>query len=119
MKELEKKYLEELFVEYAKVNTRSDATNKQNIPTTPGQKVLAKKIVAKLKQIGVDDAYYNEASGFAIGYLASNSSDKAITGVGFIAHLDTADYPAENISPKVHPNYAGQPLTLNSDKNNV
>lgn len=119
MKELEKKYLEELFIEYAKVNTRSDATNKQNIPTTPGQKVLAQKIVAKLKQIGVDDAYYNEASGFAIGYLASNSSDKAITGLGFIAHLDTADYPAENISPKVHPNYAGQPLTLNSDKNIV
>ncbi len=26
MKELEKKYLEELFIEYAKVNTRSDAT---------------------------------------------------------------------------------------------
>lgn len=84
MKELEKKYLEELFIEYAKVNTRSDATKKQFVPTTPGQKVLAKKIVAKLKQIGVDDAYYNEASGFAIGYLASNSSDKAITGVGFI-----------------------------------
>ena len=66
MKEIKKKYLEELFIEYAKVNTRSDAIKKQSIPTTPGQRVLAQRIIAKLNQIGVDDAYYNESSGFAI-----------------------------------------------------
>ncbi len=119
MKEIKKKYLEELFIEYAKVNTRSDAIKKQSIPTTPGQRVLAQRIIAKLKQIGVDDAYYNESSGFAIGYLASNSSNKDITGIGFIAHLDTADYPAENVCPKVHANYTGKPLILNSSKNIV
>lgn len=117
MKEIEKKYLEELFIEYAKVNTRSNATRKEFVPTTPGQKVLAQKIVAELKRIGVSDAYYNEASGFAIGHLAGNISDPAVTGIGFIAHLDTADYPAEDICPKVHPNYDGKPIVLNEAEN--
>lgn len=106
-----KSYLQELFIDYAKVNTRSDSTKRNLIPTTPNQKLLAQKIVTELKKIGIDNAYYNERSGFAIGYLAKNTSAE-VTGLGFIAHLDTADYPAENITPQIHSNYNGGKVWL-------
>ncbi|MCR1900665.1 peptidase T [Ligilactobacillus apodemi] len=106
-----KSYLQELFIDYAKVNTRSDNTKRNLIPTTPNQKLLAQKIVAELKKIGIDNAYYNEKSGFAIGHLAKNTSAE-VTGLGFVAHLDTADHPAENITPQIYSNYNGGKVWL-------
>ena len=106
--------LQNLFIEYVKINTRSDYQFKDKTPTTPGQEVLAHKIVAKLQEIGLDEAYYNEKTGFVIGKLYANTP--AVSGIGFIAHLDTADFNAQGVNPQVHPNYDGEKLVLNQAK---
>ena len=47
--------------------------------------------------MGLNDVLYHEKNSFVIGRLAGNP-DK--TAVGFIAHVDTADFAAENINPR-------------------
>lgn len=97
------------FLRYAKINTRSDASS-QTIPTTPGQVELALLLRDQLQSMGLNDVLYHEKNSFVIGRLAGNP-DK--TAVGFIAHVDTADFAAENIQPQIHENYDGKDVCLN------
>lgn len=104
-------YLEDLFVKLAKENTRSDYAHHDQVPSTPNQKKMALELVDLLKSFGLP-AYYNEKSGFAIGKLASNCGDPKVTPFGIVAHVDTAEFSAENVQPQVHKNYQGNKLTL-------
>ncbi|MBM7687395.1 peptidase T [Enterococcus ureilyticus] len=101
----------ERFVRYAKVNTRSDATS-QTIPTTQGQVDFARIIEKDLTDIGLSEISYNEKNGFLTAVLPA-TTDKEIPTIGFIAHLDTADYNAENICPTIFSDYDGQDVVLN------
>ncbi|WP_430607143.1 peptidase T [Enterococcus sp. AZ170] len=101
----------ERFVRYAKVNTRSDATS-QTIPTTQGQVDFAQIIEKDLTDIGLSEISYNEKNGFLTAVLPA-TTDKEIPTIGFIAHLDTADYNAENICPTIFSDYDGQDVVLN------
>lgn len=103
----------ERFIRYAKVNTRSDATS-QSIPTTQGQVELARIIEKELIEIGLSDIHYNEKNGFLTAALPATTSHSVPT-IGFIAHLDTADYNAENIQPKIFPAYDGRDVVLNEN----
>ena len=49
--ELDQRYIEDCFIKYAKVNTRSDVSSKQ-VPTTTGQKKLALIVCDDLKKLG-------------------------------------------------------------------
>lgn len=105
--------LVERFLTYVKVNTRSDA-NSQTTPTTVGQVVLAKMIETELHELGLADVHYNEQNGFLTARLPGNQP--AAKSIGLIAHLDTADFSAENIRPKVITNYDGQDVLLNQEQ---
>ena len=48
----------------------------------------------------MDEVIYNRENGFVIGTLNANTDEKA-PAIGFIAHMDTADYNAENIKPRI------------------
>lgn len=109
--------IESLFIKYAKVNTRSDA-NSHTVPTTVGQVKLAKIVLKDLHDLGIKDAKYEPDSSYVIGTLPSNS-DKDLSAIGFIAHLDTADFNAENIKPQIHPNYDGKDIVLNEKEHIV
>lgn len=98
------------FIEFVKINTRSDESS-TTIPTTSGQIVLAKLLEERLNVMGLENVTYNEANSFVIGKLAGNSEKLAI---GFIAHVDTADYNAENNQPQIFENYDGQDVLLNA-----
>lgn len=106
--------IESLFIKYAKVNTRSDA-NSHTVPTTVGQVKLAKMVEKDLLELGIQDAKYEPENSYVLGTLPSNS-DKDLSSIGFIAHLDTADFNAENIQPQVHPDYDGGDIVLNAEK---
>lgn len=99
------------FIRYVKVNTRSDAAS-QTIPTTQGQVQFARIIEEELAEIGLSEIQYNEKNGFLTAVLPETSTEDIPT-IGFIAHLDTADYHAENIQPTIFPNYDGQDVVLN------
>ena len=49
-----------------------------------------------------------------IGTLNANTDEKA-PAIGFIAHMDTADYNAENIKPRIVENYDGSDICLNEE----
>lgn len=98
----------ERFVRYAQVNTRSDASSKQ-VPTTPGQTVLAHMLMADLQAIGLSDVEL-QTNGYVTATLPANlpAGQRQPRTIGWIAHLDTADYPSERVRPEVHKQYAGQ-----------
>ncbi|GBG94820.1 peptidase T [Ligilactobacillus salitolerans] len=113
MTEIDPDFIETKFIEYCRYNTRSDASS-QEVPSTPGQVKLAKQVVQDLAKLGLK-SWYNAANGYALGFLAGNSSAD-VSAIGFFAHLDTADYPAEGVAPQVHPDYDGQDVVLNAAK---
>lgn len=108
-------HLVDRFIKYAKINTRSDESS-TTIPSTQSQVEFAKILMDDLKEIGLSDIEYNEKNGYVTATLPSNIDKKAPT-VGFIAHMDTADFNAENINPQFHKNYDGKKIILNKEKN--
>ncbi len=108
-----KEKLLERFITYVKLNTRSDATS-LTIPTTKSQEEFAFILKEELEKMGLSKINYNDKNGFLTAYLPKNAVD--YPSIGLIAHLDTADFNAENISPLIHKNYDGQDILLNDEK---
>ncbi|WP_404819951.1 peptidase T [Lacticaseibacillus daqingensis] len=97
------------FLAYVQVNTRSDPAHADRVPSTPGQTVLARQLVAQLTKMGLDEVTLSAASGFVTATLPATTATPAPT-IGWIAHLDTADYAAETVHPQLHPHYDGTPI---------
>lgn len=100
----------ERFLTYVKVNTRSDETS-TTTPSTQSQVDFAKNVlIPEMKRVGLENVYYLP-NGFAIGTLPAN--DPSFTRkIGFISHMDTADFNTENIQPQVIENYDGGVIPL-------
>lgn len=107
----------ERFIRYAKVNTRSNAQS-TTIPTTQSQVDFALALAEELKEIGLSEVIYNPENGFVTATLPANIETDVPT-IGFIAHVDTADFNAENIQPQVHEHYDGQDVVLNQEQDIV
>lgn len=101
------------FLRYVKTETRSDATS-TTTPTTQTQVAFAHELMKELEEIGMQDITYNETNGYVIATLPSNI-DKKVRTIGFIAHMDTADFNAENVNPQIIENYDGE-STIKLDK---
>ena len=108
--------LKERFLRYVKFNTRSDEAS-ETIPSTPSQMEFAKMLKKELEELGLSNVFINKAC-FVNATLPSNI-DKKVDTVGFIAHMDTADFNAEGISPQIIENYNGKDIVLNKEKNIV
>lgn len=93
------------FLRYVQTETRSDGAS-QTTPSTATQIAFAKELEAELTEIGMSDVFYNAENGFVIATLPSNT-DKEVRAIGFIAHMDTADFNAENVQPQIIENYDG------------
>ena len=108
--------LKERFLRYVKFETRSDETS-DTIPSTPSQMEFAKMLKKELEDLGLENVFINKAC-FVNATLPSNI-DKKVRTIGFIAHMDTADFNAVGISPKIIENYDGKDIILNKEKNIV
>ena len=108
--------LKERFLRYVKFETRSDETS-DTIPSTPSQIEFAKMLKKELEDLGLENVFINKAC-FVNATLPSNI-DKKVRTIGFIAHMDTADFNAVGISPKIIENYDGKDIVLNKEKNIV
>ncbi|GAF39762.1 peptidase T [Agrilactobacillus composti DSM 18527 = JCM 14202] len=99
------------FITYAKVNTRSDESAPMDqIPTTPGQTKLAQILAQQLRDLGgVSEIKLNPANGYLTALLPSNLTE-SVASIGFIAHLDTADYEADHVQPQIYNNYDGSDI---------
>ncbi len=59
----------------------------------------------------MSDVFYNEENGFVIGTLPSNV-DRPVRSIGFISHMDTADFNAEGVNPQIIENYDGESVIV-------
>ena len=108
--------LKDRFLRYVKFETRSDEKN-ESIPSTPTQLEFAKILAKELEEIGMENVYVNDAC-FVNATLPGNV-DKDVPVIGFIAHMDTADFNATNVNPKIVENYDGEDIVLNEAKDIV
>jgi tripeptide aminopeptidase len=106
--------LVERFINYARINTRSDENSKA-CPSTPGQRVLAEMLADELKQIGLQEVTLDE-NGYLMTTLPSNI-DKEVPVIGFLAHLDTSpDFKSEQVDPQIV-DCTGKAIVLNKKDN--
>lgn len=102
----------ERLLRYAVINTRSDEKS-TTIPSTKIQFDLLNLLVEELKEIGMEEVELNPDNAFVTATLPANTPD--LPAIGFIAHVDTADFNSENVQPQVIENYAGGDVILNDD----
>ncbi|MFU2205920.1 peptidase T [Streptococcus pluranimalium] len=99
------------FLTYVKFNTRSDETS-QTTPSTQSQVDFALTILKpEMEKIGLQDVHYLESNGYIVGTLPANS-DKFSYKIGYISHIDTADFNAEGVNPQIIENYDGSDIPL-------
>ncbi|KRM22256.1 peptidase T [Latilactobacillus graminis] len=96
------------FLEYVTTETRSDE-NATTSPSTQTQVVFLHKLMDDLKEIGLSDVKYNESNGYVTALLPSNI-DKKVPTMGFLSHVDTADFNAKGVKPQIVENYDGKSI---------
>ncbi|HEL0019270.1 peptidase T [Streptococcus equi subsp. zooepidemicus Sz35] len=101
----------ERFLNYVKINTRSNPAS-TTTPSTKSQADFALTVLKpEMEAIGLQDIHYNPANGYLIGSLPANSN-KLTRKIGFIAHMDTADFNAEGVAPQIIESYQGGEIKL-------
>lgn len=94
------------FLRYVKTETQSDPTS-DTTPSTQTQVEFAQVLKKELEELGLSDVTYNTENGFLIATLPSNI-DHDVRSIGFIAHMDTADFNAVGVNPQIIENYDGE-----------
>lgn len=98
------------FLTYVKINTRSNPDS-TTTPSTQTQVDFALNVLKpEMESVGLQDVHYL-TNGYLVGTLPANDSTKT-RKIGFIAHMDTADFYSEGISPQIIENYAGGSIEL-------
>lgn len=105
--------LKDRFLTYVKKNTRSDEKS-NTVPSTSIQTDFLKDLVEELNELGFSDVKLNNKNSFVTATIPSNVEHDVPT-VGFIAHVDTADFESENVNPQIHENYDGNDIVLNEE----
>ncbi|KSV58980.1 peptidase T [Acetivibrio ethanolgignens] len=106
----------ERLLNYVTVHTQSDPES-TTVPTTSCQFDLAHKLVAEMKELGIEDARVDDKC-YVYGTLPATAGCENKKKIGFIAHMDTApDFNGEGVKPQVIENYDGGDVVLgNSGK---
>lgn len=108
----------ERFLRYVKINTRSDE-NAIRTPTTQSQVDFALNILKpELEELGLSNIHYLENNGYLVATLPAND-DRLTRKIGFISHMDTADFNAEGVSPQVIESYDGDIIPLGTSGYNL
>ena len=108
----------ERFLRYVKINTRSDE-NATRTPTTQSQVDFALNILKpELEELGLSNIHYLESNGYLVATLPAND-DRLTRKIGFISHMDTADFNAEGVSPQVIESYDGGIIPLGTSGYNL
>lgn len=94
------------FLRYVKTETRSNPDS-NTIPSDPKETAFLNELKAELTALGLADVHINEQSSYLMATIPSNL-DREVPVVGFISHIDTADFNAHNVNPQIVENYDGQ-----------
>jgi tripeptide aminopeptidase len=101
-------------LKYVTYDTRSDE-HSTTFPSTPGQLVLLRELVAELQSLGLEDAAM-DGYGYVMATVAPTRGREDAPPIGFIAHVDTSpEMPGHDVRPIVHERYDGRDLVLPDD----
>ena len=104
------------FLRYVAIETTSDE-NSETQPSAMREVDLLRMLRDELRQLGIEADL--DEFGYVMATIPSNV-DKDIPAIGFIAHVDTApDASGKGIQPQIIPNYDGEDIVLNKEKNIV
>ncbi|WP_042009813.1 peptidase T [Aeromonas fluvialis] len=98
----------ERFLRYVSFHTRSDETNPA-CPSSEGQLVFARVLKEEMEALGLTRVTLDE-HGYLTACLPGNQPEAP--AIGLIAHMDTADYEAEQVVPQLIENYQGGDICL-------
>jgi len=102
------------FIRYVKYDTQSDERS-ATTPSTPGQLVFQRDLVAELRGIGLSDASLDE-HGYVMATVPATTMKASVPAVGFIAHIDTSpEMSGAHVKPIVHERYDGRDVALPDD----
>ena len=105
----------ERLLNYVVIHTTSDEES-ETTPSTKRQFVLAKKLEAEMKELGIEDATVDEHC-YVTGHIPATKDCENAPKIGFIAHLDTApDSSGENVKPQIHENFNGEDVEIGNGK---
>jgi tripeptide aminopeptidase len=110
MVQVDEKELLNRFLAYVRIDTESDASS-NTCPSTEKQWDLIYYLERELREFGIEDIDVSEF-GYLIAKIPSNSKNKNVKPIGFLAHVDTADAERGNAKPIVHRNYDGKKIVL-------
>ena len=101
------------FIRYVKKETRSDEAS-TTVPSTPSQTEFLQDLVEELVELGYQDVRLNPKNSFVTATIPATTT-KEVPVVGFISHVDTADFEARNVQPQFHENYDGEAIVLDKE----
>ena len=102
------------FLRYVTYDTQS-REGSDTYPSTPGQLVLLRDLVAELQAMGLTDAAIDEY-GYVMATIPPNTAKGDVPVIGFIAHVDTSpEMSGAGVTPIVHRGYDGRDLILPDD----
>ena len=105
------------FLSYVKVDTEADERS-ETFPSSEKQKDLGRILLQQLKDIGVDEASFDEEYGYVYAKIYANDGGKNTKTIGFVAHMDTApSFTGKNVKPQIIENYNGKDILLNEEEN--
>ena len=106
------------FLKYVTFDTRSDEQS-TTFPSTPGQLVLLKELVAELHALGLEEAAMDQY-GYVMATVPPTAGCEHAPVIGFIAHVDTSpEMPGHDVRPIVHRQYDGGDLGFPDDPSAV
>ena len=107
--------VQDRFLRYVGIDTRSAETITERHPTTDCQWNLARLLVTELQELGLKDAAVNDLC-FVTATLPANTN-KQNPVIGFLAHIDTSpDFSGTNVKAQIIEKYDGGEIPLNKEK---
>ena len=104
----------ERFLRYVRCDTQSDERS-ATTPSTPGQLLFQRDLVAELRAIGLADASLDD-HGYVMATVPATTMKASVPAVGFIAHIDTSpEMSGAHVKPIVHERYDGRDVALPDD----
>lgn len=105
----------ERFLKYVQIDTRAEEGS-ATFPSTEKQKNLGRLLYEELKEMGVQDPYFDEEFGYVYGQIPATDNGESRKKVAFIAHMDTApDISGADVKPQIITDYDGKDIVLNKE----
>jgi tripeptide aminopeptidase len=109
--------IEERFLRYVQIDTQSSEDSTE-IPSTAKQLDLLRLLESELKALGAKDVVLTDYG--CVLATISATVDGDVPTVAFLAHVDTSpDFSGAGVKPVIHHNYAGGPIVLPDDAEQV